>query len=54
MGQESVPYNRTKSTKLPYMRILVRVEMCLLRQSVTARPWALLHLLLQVASCSQR
>ena len=31
MGQDSAPYNRTESTKLPYMRVLVRVEMSLLR-----------------------
>jgi hypothetical protein len=33
MGQDSAPYNRTESTKLPYMHVLVRVEMSLLRQS---------------------
>jgi hypothetical protein len=33
MGQVSAPYNRTESTKLPYIRISVRVEMPLLLQS---------------------
>jgi hypothetical protein len=37
MGQDSAPYNRTESTKLPYMRVLVLVEMSLLRQSFAAR-----------------
>jgi hypothetical protein len=36
LGQDSAPYNRTESSKLPYIRVLVRVEMSLLRQSVAA------------------
>jgi hypothetical protein len=37
MGKDSAPYNRTESTKLPYMRVLVRVDMSLLRLSFRAR-----------------
>jgi hypothetical protein len=37
MGQDSAPYNRTESTTLPYMRVLVRVEISLLHQSFAAR-----------------
>jgi hypothetical protein len=36
MGQDSAPYNRAESTELPYMRVLVRVEMSLMRQSFVA------------------
>jgi hypothetical protein len=37
MGQDSALYNRAESTKIPYMRVLMRVETSLVRQSFVAR-----------------
>jgi hypothetical protein len=61
MGQDSAPYNRTESTKLPYMRVLVRVEMPLPRHSFAARCTAtptavsrqLIDFLVEAAVCAE-